>query len=136
MKIFPTKEQIARNRFKRDTRKLVFKQYDGIVTMCKAIAKSWQTERIPLKTVNETIDKAKVVFTEKDPVVMDRVNKLNSTFETFKKVLQLRSQETMNDGKISMNEIRHFVDRFKEEFTKAQDAPEPKIEENELQSNN
>lgn len=125
----PSKEQRIHNRFKRETRKLVFKQYNGIVTMCESIAKAWSAERIPLESVNEMIDNAQIINTENDPVVVDRVEKFNETLRIFKNVLKMRSMETMKDGKISIPEIKHFVEKFKSSFIEGQNSDTLKKEE-------
>lgn len=115
-----SKKKRAHNRFKREIRAFTFKQYDGILKMCKSTAKEWETRRLPLKTVNQFVDLARLVSEEVDPVIQSKVESFNKTLDIFKNVLRIRSKETMNDGKISINEIEHFVAEFKKSFIEGQ----------------
>ena len=114
--------QKIHNRFKRETRKLVFKQYNGFLKMCKASAKAFGTKRLPLTTINNFLEKCKVETLDLDPVTLDRVKKLNSTFDTMKNVCEIQSRDTIKDDKISISEISHFVTKFKESFIQAQES--------------
>lgn len=120
-----SKEQKIHQRFKAQTRKLVFKQYDGFLKMCKASAKAFGTERLPLTTINNFLDKCKVQTNELDGPALDRVNILNSTFDTMKNVCRIQSESTIKDDKISINEIEKFVQDFKESFIESQNSDIP-----------
>ena len=120
-----SKEQKAHQKFKRQTRKLVFKQYDGFLKLCKSTAKAFGTERIPLKNVNEFLDMCKVETNDISPAVQDRINLLNSTFDTMKNVCRKQSESTIKDGRISIAEIEKFVQDFKDTFVEAQNKDIP-----------
>jgi hypothetical protein len=117
----PTKEQRIHHRYKREIRKFTFKQYDGIFTLMKSFSKAWGTERIPLETAKLCIEKAYIIGLEADPITLKKVEGFNKSLDIFIKVLQTQSQETMNDGKISISEIKMFIDKFKQDFVRFQE---------------
>ncbi len=88
--------------------------------MCESIAKKWETGRIPLKTLNEIVDKAMVISKKLDGPTLEKVEIFNNTLTIFKNVCKIQSEETMKDGNISISEIKMFVKKFKDSFTEAQ----------------
>lgn len=127
IKFRPTKEQ----QFQNDIRKLAFKQYDGIVTLCEKAVETFGEKRLPLKIVNDYIDIAQIITDVDDQNTMQKVEIFNGTLKTFKKVLKLRSEEKMKDGKIGIEEIKYFVAKFKESLIESQENNAPKTTKNE-----
>lgn len=125
------KKSMTVRRYHKQLKKLVFKQYNGIMKMAQGVANNFGVQRLPLKTVNEIIDKAIVKSDNADESTANKVRILNGTFETLKNVCRIQSRDTLNDDQISINELQFFVNQFKESFLEG--LNQPPVQENSTQ---
>lgn len=120
VKFRPSKEQRIHDQGQKVIRNFTFKQYNAIVTMCEVAVEAFGEKRLPLKVVNEYIDKAQVLSEDGTNLTQLKVENFNKTLTIFKNVLRLRSEERMKDGKIGIEEIKFFVAEFKKSFIQVQ----------------
>ncbi len=115
---------MTNRQFQRKTRKMVLKRYNFILDNTKANMKVYGLTRIPLKFLNETIDKAKYSKTELQiPELIAHTKNFNKTLETIKGFAK-DNEKFVGDGAISYFELKQWIDRLKAVFIEAQNKEE------------
>lgn len=101
-------------------KKLAFKNYAKIISSSKHIINSWGIKRIPLKTLNIIMDKAKLNSKTKDEGILAFERKFNSILVVIKGLFRKQSK-VVGDDAISISEITAIIDAAKDGFVQAVD---------------
>lgn len=94
---------------------MIFDHYDKIVSSAETISKSWEIKRIPLKILNELINKAKLPLTSDDKFVLKYQTKHNETLDLLKTVCKTESKR-VGDNKLSIDQLKIMIGALKEGF--------------------
>ena len=97
----------------RRQRKMIFKNYDKIISTSKKSIKFFGVTRIPIITLNAILDKAKISLDSKDYTVFEKRH--NDIIETLKN-LCLKVSKTVGDNAISINELSLLIDALKKGY--------------------
>lgn len=108
----------------RKTRKFIkrvaFKNYNQIISSSKHIINSWGVKRIPMKTLNIIMNKAKLDSKTKDEGILAFERRFNTILITIKGLFRKQSK-VVGDDAISISEITAIINAAKEGFVKAVD---------------
>lgn len=108
-------------KFKRVTKKMVFKRYDSILVSVKQVERAYGVKRIPLEMLKKFIDAA-MIENSKDPNFQTFVKHFNKTLDSIY-LFSIDNGKLFGDNCVSFMELKQWIDALKAAFIKGQNQP-------------